>query len=99
MLVVIVVFVIHWIGKATKLPVNKILDLAHALLEQKIKGIEVKNDSQKPFVLFMFGITIMADGVAGKIIFVALLGTIVTATGSLVITGFEDFNPIPENWY
>ena len=47
----------------------------------------------------MLGITIMADGVTGKIIFIALLSTIATATGSLVVIGLEDFNPIPDNWY
>ena len=47
----------------------------------------------------MFGITIMADGTAGKIIFVTLLGSIVAAIGNLIVIGFEDFNPIPNNWY
>lgn len=99
LLVIIAVLAIRLIGKTTKLPVDKILELAGALLEQNIKGIKVKNNSQKPFVLSMFGITIMADGAAGKIIFVALLGSIVAAIGNLVVIGFEDFNPIPNNWY
>ena len=99
LLVIIVVLAIRLIGKTTKLPVDKILELAGALLEQNIKRIKVKNNSQKPFVLSMFGITIMADGTAGKIIFVALLGSIVAAIGNLIVIGFEDFNPIPNNWY
>ena len=66
---------------------------------QKIKEIKVKNDNQKSFVLSMLGITITADGVAGKTIFIALLGSVVAATGSLVVIGFEDFNPTLDNWH
>ena len=98
-LVVIVVLAIRLIGKATKLPVDKIFESIRVLSEQKAKGLKVKNDKQNPFVLSMLGITIMADGVTGKIIFIALLSTIVTATGSLVVIGLENFNPIPDNWY
>ena len=98
-LVVIVVLAIRLIGKATKLPVDKIFESVRVLLERKAKEIKVKNGKQNPFVLSMMGITIMADGVAGKIIFIALLSTIATTAGSIGIIVFEDFNPIPDNWY
>ena len=98
-LVIAAVLAIRFIGEATGLPVGKIFKIAGALLDQKITDIKNQNDKQKPFFFSMLGITIMADGVTGKIIFIALLSTIATATGSLVVIGLEDFNPIPDNWY
>ena len=98
-LVVAVVWAIRLIGNVTGLPVGKIFKIAGASLDQKIKGVKGKNDNQKPFILSMLGITIMADGVAGRIIFIALLSTIATTAGGLVVIGLEDFNPIPDNWY
>ena len=98
-LVIAVVLAIRLIGNVTGLPVGKIFKIAGALLDQKITDIKNQNDKQKPFFLSMLGITIMADGVTGKIIFIALLSTIATTAGSLVVIGLEDFNPIPDNWY
>lgn len=97
-LVVAVVLAIRLIGKATKLPGDKILDLIGALLERKTKETKAETDNKKPFSLSMFGITITAKGVAGKIIFIALLSTIATAAGGLAVIGFEDFKPILDNW-
>ena len=98
-LVIAVVLAIRLIGKATGLPVGKIFKIAGALLDQKITEIKDKTGKQKPFSLSMLGITITANGVAGKIIFIALLSTIATTAGGLVVIGLEDFNPIPDNWY
>ena len=98
-LVVSVVYAIRVIVKRTGLQVDKIYKIADTLLNQKIKAIEDKPLKQKPFFLSMLGITITADGVTGKIIFIALLSTIATTAGGLVVIGLEDFNPIPDNWY
>ena len=48
-LVVIVVLAIRLIGKATKLPVDKIFESIRVLSEQKAKGLKVKNGKQNPF--------------------------------------------------
>ena len=98
-LVVVVVLTIRLIDEVIKLPVGKIFELAGILLDQKITEIKNQTGKQKSFSLSMLGITITAKGVAGKIIFIALLGTIATTAGGLVVTGLDDFNPIPDNWY
>ena len=98
-LVVAVVWTIRLIGNVTGLPVGEIFKIAGALLDQKVKEIKKQTGKQKPFFLSMLGITITADGVTGKIIFIALLSTIAATAGGLVVIGLEDFNPIPDNWY
>ena len=82
-LVVSVVYAIRVIVKRTGLQVDKIADTL--LNQKKIKAIEDKPLKQKPFFLSMLGITITADGVTGKIIFIALLSTIATTAGGLVV--------------
>lgn len=64
-------------------------------MEQKIKQVKEKekqNDKQRPFLLSMFGITIMAEGLTGKIMFIALLGSIAAAgaaAGAGITSGIE----------
>ena len=98
LLVLLAMGVIYLIGKVTGLPVDSLLKNVKTLMKQKIKQFKNQSGRQKPFSLSMLGITITAKGFTGKIIFVALLGTIATTTGSLVV-GLEDFNPVPGDWY
>ena len=91
--------VIRLVGKVTGLPVDSLLEKVKALMEQKIEQFKNQDGKQNPFFLSMLGITITADGVTGKIIFIALLSTIAATAGGLVVIGLEDFNPVPDNWY
>ena len=98
LLIVIVVYAVRLIGKVMDLPVNNLFESVKILMERTTDQIKDKKHKQKPFSLSMLGITIIADGFTGKIIFIALLGTIATTAGSLVV-GLEDFNPVPSDWY
>ena len=88
-LALIVIVIIRLVGKATGLPTGKIFECAKALMEQKIEQVkENKNGKQKPFILSMFGITILAEGLTGRIMFIALLGSI-AAAGAGITSGIE----------
>ena len=90
--------VIRLVGKVTGLPVDSLLESVKTLMKQKIEQFKNQSGRQNPFSLSMLGITITARGFTGKIIFIALLGTIATTAGSLVV-GLEDFNLVPGDWY
>ena len=88
-LALIVIGTIRLVGWATGLPTGKIFECAKALVEQKIEQVkENKNGKQKPFILSMFGITIMAEGLTGRIMFIALLGSI-AAAGAGITSSIE----------
>ena len=58
-------------------------------MERKIDQVkENKNGKQKPFFLSMLGITIIAEGLTGRIIFIGLLGSI-AAAGVGITSGIE----------
>ena len=79
-LALIVIGTIRLVGRVTGLPTGKIFECAKTLMEQKIEQVkENKNGKQKPFILSMFGITILAEGLTGRIMFIALLGSIAAA--------------------
>ena len=94
-LALIVIGAIRLVGWAAGLPTGKIFECAKVLMEQKIKQVKEKekqNDKQRPFLLSMFGITIMAEGLTGKIMFIALLGSIAAAgaaAGAGITSGIE----------
>ena len=90
-LALIVIVAIRLVGWATGLPTGKIFECAKALMEQKIEQVKEKekqNDKQRPFLLSMFGITILAEGLTGRIMFIALLGSI-AAAGAGITSGIE----------
>ena len=88
-LVLIVIGVIYLVGWAIGLPTGKIFKCAKTLIGQKIKQVkDNQNGTQRPFFLSMFGITIIAEGFTGKIMFVGLLGSI-AAAGAGVTSGLE----------
>ena len=88
-LALIVIGTIRLVGWATGLPTGKIFKYSGTLLEQKIKQVkENKNGKQKPFLLSMFGITILAEGLTGRIMFIALLGSI-AAAGAGITSSIE----------
>ena len=79
-LALIVIVAIRLVGWATGLPTGKIFEYAKELMGQKIEQVKEKqNDKQRPFILSMFGITILAEGLTGRIMFIALLGSIAAA--------------------
>ena len=88
-LALIVIGTIRLVGRATGLPTGKIFECAKTLMEQKIEQVkENKNGKQKPFILSMFGITILAEGLTGRIMFIALLGSI-AAAGAGIASSIE----------
>ena len=88
-LALIVIVAIRLVGWATGLPTGKIFEYAKELMGQKIEQVkENKNGKQKPFLLSMFGITILAEGLTGRIMFIALLGSI-AAAGAGITSGIE----------
>ena len=88
-LALIVIGTIRLVGWATGLPTGKIFKCASALIEQKIKQVKTnQNGKQRPFFLSMFGITILAEGLTGRIMFIALLGSI-AAAGAGITSGIE----------
>ena len=88
-LALIVIGAIYLVGLVTGLPTGKIFECARTLLERKIEQVKGnKNGKQKPFLLSMFGITIMAEGLTGRIMFIALLGSI-AAAGAGITSGIE----------
>ena len=88
-LALIIIGTIRLVGWATGLPTGKIFECAKALAEQKIEQVKKKqNGRQRPFLLSMFGITILAEGLTGRIMFIALLGSI-AAAGAGITSGIE----------
>ena len=88
-LALIVNVAIRLVGRTTGLPTGKIFECAKTLVEQKIEQVkENKNGKQNPFILSMFGITIMAEGLTGRIMFIALLGSIAAAVAGIT-SGIE----------
>ena len=91
-LALIVIGAIYLVGLVTSLPTGKIFECARTLLERKIEQVkENKNGKQKPFFLSMFGITIMAEGLTGRIMFIGLLGSI-AAAGAGITSGIEQLS-------
>ena len=88
-LALIVIVAIRLVGSVTGLPTGKIFECARTLMERKIEQAkENKNGKQKPFILSMFGITILAEGLTGRIMFIALLGSI-AAAGAGITSSIE----------
>jgi len=84
LLVVIVIGAIHLIGRMAGLPTKKIFECARAVIERKLEQVkENKGGKQEPFRLDMLGIKIRAEGLTGRIIFIALLGSIAAAGASI----------------
>lgn len=84
LLTVIVIGAIRLIGRVAGLPTEKIFECARAVMERKLEQVKTnKGGKQGPFCLNMLGITIRAEGLTGKIIFVTLLGSIAAAGASI----------------
>ena len=83
-LIWIIAMAIRQIGRAAGLPTEKIFECARIVMERKLEQVrENKNDKQEPFRLDMLGIKIRAEGLTGRVIFIALLGSIAAAGASI----------------
>ena len=84
LLAVIIIGAIRLIGRVAGLPTKKIFECARAVMERKLEQVkENKGGKQEPFRLDMLGIKIQAEGLTGRIIFIALLGSIAAAGASI----------------
>lgn len=84
LLAVIAIGAILLIGRVVGLPPEKIFECTRAVMERKLEQVkENKGGKQGPFRLDMLGIKIRAEGLTGKIMFVALLGSIAAAGASI----------------
>lgn len=84
LLAIIIIGAIRLIGRMAGLPIKKIFECAGAVMERKLDQVrENKGGKQEPFRLDMLGIKIQAEGLTGRIIFIALLGSIAAAGASI----------------
>ena len=82
-LILFVMKVGYQIAKVFKFPLNDILTKLGNSAKKGIKN-PVKHNDDKPFRLEVFGITIIAEGLRGKLMFSALLTTIASTVGMLI---------------
>ena len=83
LLAAIVIGAIRLIGRMAGLPTEKIFECARAVVERKLEQVKEKGGKQEPFRLDMLGVKIRAEGLTGKIMFMALLGSIAAAGASI----------------
>ncbi len=84
LLAVIVIGAIRLIGRVAGLPTEKIFECARIVMDRKFEQVkENKGGKQEPFRLDMLGVKIRAEGLTGRVIFLALLGSIAAAGASI----------------
>ena len=90
----LVIGAIHLISKITKFPISDIFALVRDLVLDRIKQYKESNKKSEPFCLSILGIKIEACGIQGKIMFIALLGSMATLVGNVIPNGinFIDIN-------
>ena len=89
---------IRRIGRMIGLPVDDMFDEVKKILNGKLGTMKNGKGTQEPFRFSMLGIKIEARGFIGRIMFIALLGTIATTAG----TGFDyiwQFDAVPDGLY
>ena len=89
---------IRRIGRMIGLPVDEMFKEVKTILNSKLNDMKDGKGKQEPFQFSMLGIKIEARGFIGRIMFIALLGTIATTAG----TGFDQiwqFDAVPDGLY
>lgn len=89
--VVLVLFAIGatWlISKVIKFPLSDVFLFANESVKKQIEQYKKSEKKPEPFCLSVLGLTIRAQGIRGKIMFIALLGSIAALVETVIPNDF-----------
>ena len=76
------------ISKAIKFPLSDVFLFANESVKKQIEQYKKSEKKPEPFCLSVLGLTIRAQGIRGKIMFIALLGSIAALVETVIPNDF-----------